>query len=154
MNRRCWTVDTCVLYEVVYGNSDARIFLDGITIKNDNVAIDQEKYIEGQYLTCMKKIRSENIIFRDFISKWFNIIVSRCVIRYCGNLDAEHKKELKERKFHYKDLPFVAVCKQTKDKNIVTKDERGYNKEVKEYLLEKMEVHVLSIQDSLNLCKQ
>lgn len=150
---RCWTVDTCVLYDVVYGNPDAFYFLHGITIKNDKVALDQEKYIETEYQTCMKKIRSENKTLRDFISKWFVTIVSRCVIKYCGNLDTKHKKELKKRDFHDKDLPFVAVCACTKDKNIVSKDSVYDKKKVREYLLEKMGVHVLSIQDSINLCK-
>lgn len=149
---RVWTVDTCVLYCCVHGNSDAFYFLHGITRKNDKVALDQEKHIETEYKTCMKKIRSENKFVRDFISKWFTTIVSRCVIKYCGDLDIRHKKALKEKNFHYKDMPFVAVCKQTKDKNLISEDP-GYNNEVKEYLLEKMEVHVLSIQDSLNLCE-
>jgi len=149
---RCWTVDTCVLYDFVYGNYDAFYFLHGITIKNDKVALDHEKYIETEYQTCIKKNRAENKFVRDFISKWFTTIVSRCVIKYCGDLDIKHKKALKKLNFHNKDLPFVAVCKQTKDKILVSKDS-GYNDKVKEYLQEKMEVHVLSIQDSLNLYK-
>jgi hypothetical protein len=149
---RVWTVDTCVLYDFVAGSCDAFYFLHGITIKNDKVALDQEKYIETEYQICIKKIRSENKFVREFILKWFTPIVSRCFIKYCGDLDIRHKKALKKLNFHGKDLPFVAVCKQTKDKNLVSKDS-GYNNKVKEYLLEKMEVHVLSIQDSINLCK-
>ncbi|MDD5014539.1 MAG: hypothetical protein PHW73_05490 [Atribacterota bacterium] len=151
MNRH-WTVDTCVLYDFVGGNYDAFYFLHGITIKNDKVVLDQEKHIETEYQNCMKKIKFENKFACDFISKWFTTVVSRCVIKYCGDLDIRHKKALKKLNFHDKDLPFVAVCKQTKDKNLVSKDS-DYNNEVKEYLLEKMEVHVLSIQDSLNFYK-
>lgn len=151
MNRD-WTVDACVLYDCVYKNYDAIYFLHGIIINNDKVALDQEKHIETEYQVCIKKIRSENKFIRDFISKWFTTIVSRCFIKYCGNLDIKHKKALKEIKFHNKDLPFVAVCKQTKDKNLVSKDSH-YSSEVKEYLLEKMGINVLSIQDSLNLYK-
>ncbi len=150
---RCWTVDTCVLYDFVDGNLDAFYFLHGITIRNDKVALDQGGYIKTEYQTCVKRIRSENDTIRNFISSWFAIIVSRCFIKYCGDLNNRHKKELKKRDFHDKDLPFVAVCACTKDKNLVSKDS-GYDKKgVKEYLLEKMGVHVLSIQDSINLCK-
>lgn len=149
---RDWTVDTWVLYDFVNGNYDAFYFLHGIKINNDKVAIDHEGHIKTEYQTCMKRIRSESKLVRKFISEWFTIIVSRSVIKYCGDLDTRHKRALKEKKFHDKDLPFVAVCKQTKDKNLVSEDSH-YNKEVKEYLLKKMGVHVLSIQDSINLCK-
>jgi hypothetical protein len=151
MNRD-WTVDTCVLYEMVNKNYNAFYFLDGIIQNMDKVALDQEQQIEKEYKTCMDKIRSESKYARDFISYWFTTIVSRCFIKYCGDLDIRHKKALKKLNFHNKDLPFVAVCKKTKDKNLVSKDS-GYNNEVKKYLLEKMEVHVLSIQDSLNFYK-
>ena len=78
---------------------------------------------------------------------------TQVITRYSGNLDNRHKEALKKLKFHNDDWPFVAVCACTKDKNLIS-EESDYNDKVKEYLQKKMEVHVLSIKDSLNLNKQ
>lgn len=152
MNRD-WTVDTCVLYKAADVDLKAMHFLGDILEEMDIVALDHERCIDNEYERCINKITFKNAEGRTFILKWYKHIVGKLFTRFSGNLEKRHKKALKKLNFHDKDLPFVAVCKQTKDNNLVSEDS-GYNSKVKEYLLEKMEVHVLSIQDSLNLCKQ
>ena len=151
MNRD-WTVDTCVLYKAADVDLKAIHFLGNILEDMDIVALDHEKCIENEYRKCICKITSKNAEGRTFILKWYKHIVGKLFTRFSGNLESRHKEELKKLRFHDDDWTFVAVCKRTKDKNLVSEDS-DYNKKVKEYLLEKMEVHVLSIQDSLNLYK-
>jgi len=147
-------VDTYVLYQAAHLNFNAIKFLLLIDDEKDIIVLDHDKHIDTEYTNCIKKTKSKYAWGRTFVSKWFiNIVNKSAFIRYCGDLNNKHEKVFKELKFHNDDWPFVAVCLCTKDKNLVS-EESDYNDEVKEYLQEKMEVRVLSIQDSLNLCKQ
>ena len=148
-----WTVDTYVLYEAANLNFKAIKFLIFINDEEDIIVLDHDKYIDTEYTNCIKKTKAKYAWGRTFVTKWFiNIVNKSTVIRYCGDLDINHKKALKELHFHNDDWPFVAVCSCTTNKNLVS-EESDYDNDVKKYLLEKMEVHVLSIQDSLNLYK-
>ena len=152
MNRD-WTVDTYVLYKAADVDLKAIHFLGNILEEMDIVALDHERCIDNEYKKCIYKIKSKNAEGRTFIMKWFKHIVGKLSTRFSGNLESRHKKALKKLDFHNDDWPFVAVCACTKNKNLVS-EESDYNYEVKKYLHEKMEVHVLSIQDSLNVYKQ
>jgi len=153
MNRK-WTVDTYVLYQAAHLNFNAIKFLIFIDDEEDIIVLDHDKYIDTEYTNCIEKLKSEYFWGRTFVSEWFIRIVKKSAFRrYCGDLDKRHKNALKELNFHNDDWPFVAVCSCTTNKNLVS-EESDYDNEVKEYLQEKMEVHVLSIQDSLNLYKQ
>lgn len=156
---RDWTIDSCVLYKAAEADEDANFLLLNILHKRHYISLDIEGLIEKEYRVCLERIQYQKKE-RDFkykgstlVKKWFRGIASkRTKKNFSSKLHKRHKKELEKLNFHKNDYPFIAVCAQTENKNLVTED-GIYKKAVKDYLQEKMGVHVLSIQDSINLYK-
>lgn len=152
---RDWTIDTCVLYEAAETDEDANTLLLDILHKRHYISLDGEGLIEEEYRTCFKRIqfqkKDKEFKYKGstLVKKWFRGIVSkRAQKTFSSKLHPRHIKELEKLNFHKNDYPFIAVCAQTENKNLVSKN-GVYNKAVKKYLQEKIKVRVLSIQEAL-----
>ena len=139
-----WTVDTCVLYEVVEAKPQATYLLMRIMLKQHRVAFDHEGRIRREYETCVRG--RENRL----VGKWFAHVVSKLAIYFSGRLPNRHRKALEGLGFDRSDWPFVAVCSRTESKNLVSKDS-DYTDEVRAYVAKEMDVTVLSIAEASGL---
>jgi len=143
-----WTIDTFVLYKAADGDIDPCYFLLRVIKERHTVNFDSEKQIEREYSKCFKKVQRERRVGSELLKKWFKEVVAKCYQCYSGKLQEKHKKGLEKLSFDRSDWPFVAVCKKTASKNLVS-EESDYKIEVKEYLKKEMDINVLSIHDSL-----
>ena len=136
-----WTVDTCVLYEVVEANPKATYFLMRIMLKQHHVAFDHEGHIRREYETCVRG--RENCL----VGKWYAQVVSKLAIYFSGRLPNRHRKALENLRFDRDDWPFVAVCSRTESRKLVSEDS-DYTEQVRDYVANEMGVTVLSIAEA------
>jgi len=132
---------------------DAVEFLNRVLREGHRVTFDHDRRIEKEYQKCLEKVQQDRKGGSVALKKWFKTVVNRLAQKYSGKLQGRHRVKFKELKFDPSDWPFVAVCANTKSKNLVSKDS-DYTKEIKEYLQKEMKICVLSIQDSLMIDKR
>ncbi len=148
--RRGWTIDTCVLYRAADADVNAAYFLLAILQKGHAVTLDDEGFIEQQYRRCLRRVKRERRSEFRLVDKWFVQAVGKLAQKFSGKLPRRHQIKLEKLRFHRKDWPFVGVCAKTGSKSLVSEDS-DYTEKVREYLEEQMEVHVLSVKDSLKI---
>jgi hypothetical protein len=143
-----WTIDTNVLYKVAEEyDYDALEFLVSVRGKH-MVVFDYDGHIMEEYRKCLNKTRNRYLV------KWFNKVQgeNRCVW-YSSSLRSQHKQALLNMKFDPSDLPFVGVASRSKDKLLVSEDS-DYTSTVRRYLGDRLNVHVLSIQQGRTIVAQ
>jgi len=144
-----WTINTCVLYKAADTDLDASKFLMNILNNQHKVRVDHKHYILNQYKVCVRKTTANKKKGSELLRKWHKEVVGKYIRWCCGDLNSKHKSALRVLKFHEKDWPFVAVCSNSACKNLVSEDS-DYTDDVKNYLSNKMKIHVLTIKESLD----
>lgn len=142
-----WVIDTWVLYQVSNFNFVAYHFLTSVLLKPQHkLATDNEGKIEKEYKKCFANPQSEFQRAWWIHTKW----IARKVVSYSGKLYNAHTNYLIERlRFHNDNLPFVGVASKTRERFLVA-EESDYTTEVREYLKNKLQIQVMSVEEADN----
>lgn len=147
-----WTIDTVILYDCAALDMDATNLLTGIIHHKKMVAFDKDKYIERQYISCLKETENEPKIYpaHAVIKAWFKHVIAKFAVKNLGFLQHAHETKLKALMFHDDDFKFVAVCSCSEDKRLVSHDS-DYSSEIKVYLKSAMSIDVLSTKEAIDV---
>ncbi|MCS6805950.1 MAG: hypothetical protein RMM98_06295 [Acidobacteriota bacterium] len=147
MEEKEWTIDTYVLYKAADVEWSAIMFLGNVR-KRHKVAFDLEAHIEIEYRTCIETTQTQNKPGSELIKRWFaDVVAKKARIFHSGKLPVKHEKALRELGFDDDDLPFVAVCRRTTSRLLVSEDS-DYTDAIKDYLVQKMGIRVLTIAEA------
>ncbi len=142
-----WVIDTNIL--IFASNVNEEKYFNAVEFvldvrKNHSIVIDHKREIVKEY---NKKLKNN-----PFYKKWWKHMISTKgkIAFHDSKIPSYHKNKLENLKFHNDDLLFVGVASNSCDKLLVTEDKDDYNKNIRYYLKQNLDINVYFLDNLPN----